>query len=157
MSKLIQSQPGMVQVVDLNSGGAPGVLSIEGNGKLESLTGVVITSIGVNQQVNIQFAPSLQKIIYAYSFGDRMGAVEVSGIAFNKVCQGGNSAGYVGASNLFKYYDKNRAVNEGRLMKVSIGKLALQGFLTSSRLSTASPEFKTMGFTLEIVSVPKQE
>lgn len=156
MPKLFQSKPGMVKVVDLGDSAAIGVLSISGEGgKLEQQDGVVITQIGINQEVNAQFMPSLQKVIYVYSFGDRMGQIQVNGIAFDKLCNKA-SRGYVGTNSLFKYYDKNRAIDENRLMKISIGKVAFQGYLISSSLNTASPEFRTMSFSLRIVTVPSQ-
>lgn len=156
MSKIFQSKPGMVQVVDLGDGGGPGVLSISGAGNLASQQGVVITGIGVDQRVNIQFVSSLQKVIYVYSFGDKMGQITVSGLAFHKICPGNGQQGYLGAQSLLEYYDKNRAISEDRLMKVSIGGYAIQGYMVSANLQTSSAEFKTMAFTLNIISVPKQ-
>lgn len=156
MAKLFQSQPGTVQVVDLGEGGAPGVLSISGTGgRLSKQDGVVITKIGIDQDVNIQFVPSLQKIIYVYSFGDRMGRCTVSGLAFDKTCDRRN-ASYAGTNSLLGYYDKNRAVSEDRLMKISIGSYSFQAYLIAMRLTTATPEFKTMSFSLNMTTVPKQ-
>lgn len=157
MAKLFQSKPGMVQVIDLGEGGAPGVLSVSGPaGRLSKQEGVVITGIGVNQDVNAQFMASLQKVIYVYSFGDRMGAVQVNGLCFDRLCEGGDQLGYLGAWNLMNYYDDSRAVEEDRLMKIVIGFYSLQGYLIAMNLNTASSEFKTMSFNLRIVTVPKQ-
>lgn len=156
MAKLFQSQPGLVQVVDLAEGGAPGVLSISGaDGRLSKQDGVVITKIGIDQDVNVQFVPSLQKIIYVYSFGDRMGRCTVTGLAFDRICTKKNF-GQIGTNSLLKYYDKNRAVSEDRLMKISIGEAGFQAYLTSMRLATATPEFKTMSFSLEMTTVLRQ-
>lgn len=157
MAKLFQSQPGTVQVVDLGEGGAPGVLSISGkDGRLSKQDGVVITNIGIDQDVNIQFVPSLQKVIYVYSFGDRMGRCTVNGLAFDKTCDRKN-IGYVGTNSLLDYYDKNRAISEDRVMKISIGSYSFQSYLISMRLATAAPEFKTMSFSLNMTMVSKQE
>jgi hypothetical protein len=154
MTKIFTAQPGQVHVVDLG-GGAPGVLSVTGEGgRLSRQEGVIITSIGVGQQVNAQFTPSLEKVIYVYSFGDRMGQITVNGVAFDKTCR--DKRGYLGARSIFSYYDKSRAVEEDRIMKVSIGGKTFQGYLTSMDLRTSSPELKLMGFTLSIVTIPKQ-
>lgn len=157
MSKLFQTRPGVVRVVDLGISAAPGMLVVSGDsGKLSQQTGVIITSIGVDQHVNAQFVASLQKVIYVYSFGDRMGAVRVNGMLFDTLCDHVTGLRSQGARNLLEYYDSNRAVDEKRLMKVLIGGYSLQGFLVASQISTASTEFKTMNFSLEIVTVPKQ-
>lgn len=169
MSKMFQSQPGMVKILDLGEGGTPGVLSVTGKGSLAKQEGVVITGVGVNQQVNAQFMASLQKVIYVYSFGDKMGQVTVNGLAFFGLCKFKKDltsadeekrktakSGYLGATSLLQYYDSNRAVEEDRLMKVIIGDYAIQGYMISMNLNTASTEFKTMAFTLNIVTVPKQ-
>lgn len=153
-TKIFKTQPGLVQAIDLG-GGAPGVLSIKGpGGELTRKEEVIVTSIGVGQQVNIQFAPSLQKVIYVYSFGDRIGQVAINGVAFDKTCN--KRSGYVGAKTILDYYEDSRAIDEGRIIKISLGGRTFQGYLTAMDLRTSSPELKLMGFTLTVIIVPEQ-
>lgn len=160
-SMIIQSRPGMVRLLESKKGGmAPGVLSIKGQpdkyeGKLESQEGVIVTSVGVKQDVNIQFSPSLKKVVYVYSFGDRPGNCTVQGLAFHRTCEKKNSKGWAGTKSLMDYYDRNRAVTEDRLMKLTIGDWSVQGYLIRVNMSIEEPMFKTMGFTLTMIVIPK--
>ena len=154
-SKSGQTNTGRVQIVDLGVGSAPGILSVSGRGgKVSRQSGVIITSIGVDQSVNAQFMASLQKVIYVYSFGDRMGAIRVNGICFDRIC--GANTHNQGTRNILDYYDDNRAIDESRIMKILIGKYSMQGYLVSLNLNTSSAEFKTTGFALKIITIPKQ-
>lgn len=152
---LFQSRPGLVQVVDLGDRGITAALTVTGRGNLAQQEGVIITGVGVSQQVNTQFMSSLQKVLYIYSFGDRPGRVTLDGLAFDRTCDTETVRG-VGAKSLLEYYDNNRAIAEDRLMKVQIGQYTIQGYLNEMNLSTSSPEFHMMGFSLTLVTVPKK-
>lgn len=168
---LFQSRPGLVQVIALGEEGLPAAITVTGDGNLAQQEGVIITGIGVSQQVNTQFMSSLQKILYIYSFGDRPGRVTINGLTFDRTCQteGRRSVGpsnlrtrqterrrSVGPSNLLQYYDRNRAIAENRLMKVQIGQHTIQGYMNEMNLNTSSPEFHMMSFSLTLITVPKQ-
>ena len=113
----------------------------------------IVTSIGLSQDVNIQFMPTLQDVVYIYSFGDRMGEAVVQGIGFSKTCD--NPARDQGAKEVMDFYDEHRAVEEGKVVTVNIGGRSLTGFLISMRLATADTALKTTSFTMRIAVLPK--
>ena len=151
------NRAGMVQTLNLGGDTLPGIISVTGGSSdyLSKQQGVIITSIGVSQEVNAQFVASLQKVIYVYSFGDKMGKITVNGLSFYQVCENKGTKA-VGAVSLLEYYDRHRAIDESRLMTISIGSYSLQGYLTSMNLVTSQPEFRIMAFTLNIISIPRQ-
>ena len=91
---LFDNSPGLVRVMQLASGSAPGLISVRGkSGTLTGQNSVIVQSIGVSQEVQAQFMVSLQKLVYIYCFGDRPGQITVTGLAFDSFCLGnaGNS------------------------------------------------------------------
>lgn len=86
---LFDNSPGLVRVMQLASGSAPGLISVRGkSGQLTGQNSVIIQSIGVSQEVQAQFMVSLQKLVYIYCFGDRPGQITVTGLAFDSFCLG---------------------------------------------------------------------
>lgn len=154
---VIKSQPGIVQVYKPKGSALPGVLSVTGpGGTFDSMRAVIITGMGVDQAVNVQFMPSLEKLIYVYSFGDRMGAITLHGLAFDRLCRKSSHA-YQGMRELLEYYDESRAITEDRIIKVLIGgKYRFQGFLVSMATNTQSAEMRLNSFTMKIATLPRQ-
>jgi len=160
MSSIFTSKPGVVRV--LQHGGSPGYLLQTSPTITNSAPKpVIITSFGYSQDVNIQFMPTLRKMIYVYAFGDRMGTVTIGGVAFNDVCSGdsplGNSG--LGTVELLKYYDANKAVKDGQTVSVSIGNGSntVTGFLTSMTLQAQDPEYMSMDFSMEIAVISRSQ
>lgn len=152
MPNLFKSQPGVVYAVELD-GAATGTVRVVG---LEGTDVVLITSIGYSQGVNVQFMQSLEKVVYLYSFGDRMGTVKVSGLLLDRYCDTqGSSQGY---AVLAKYYAEKRAISEDRIVQVYIGNdNEIRGFLTDINIQTHNPELRTMAYTLTIATLPEYD
>lgn len=157
MSNLFVARPGSVRVLTLGAESAPGSLinfDDDGPGGGNEPKPVIITGIGYNQSVNIQFMPTLRKMVYVYAFGDKMGAMQVQGLAFNNACEAQDNAW--GAQELLTYYQEKRAVQDGRTIGINIGTYTVRGFLIGLSLSMASMELKTMAFTLELATLPRK-
>lgn len=183
---LFDNSPGLVRVMQLASGSAPGLISVRGkSGNLTGQNSVIIQSIGVSQEVQAQFMVSLQKLVYIYCFGDRPGQITVTGLAFDSFClgnagsndpftppppfnfsatglsgsasnAGGGSAAMAGVDTIMSYYTINRAVAEDNIIKVLLGKTSFQGYLISMNMQTANTEQKMFQFTLTIWTVPNK-
>lgn len=152
MPLIFANKVGTVSAVDMP--GLPALLTVKGpGGNLTGQSTVVVTSIGVSQNVNIQFMPSLQSVLYIYSFGDRQGEIKVSGVAFDRNCDSEESN--AGVNFALSYYDDNRAVTEGKIMTVIIGNKTLQGFLTGMNIQTADTVYRTHSFSYTIATVPE--
>ncbi|HDL85944.1 MAG TPA: hypothetical protein ENH11_06430 [Candidatus Acetothermia bacterium] len=162
-TSIIQSRPGKIHMLMPDDGAVPGTLIAWKDGGPGGATGaadfrkpmpITITGIGFNQAVNIQFMPTLKKLVYVYAFGDKMGLIRLSGLAFDNNCDGGESGW--GTRALFDYYQENRAVRDGQVVRISIAGEVITGFLKGMDISLSSVEFKTMGFVMHIATLPRK-
>jgi hypothetical protein len=113
---------------------------------------VLITAIGFSQSVNVQFTPALNKLVYLYSFGDRMGDAVISGFLFDRECSK-SSGRLVGLKKISDFYAANRAISNTRIA-VNIGAVTVRGFLTDFRADTAEPQLNSMRFTMTLAILP---
>lgn len=156
-SVMFASNAGILAVRNIE-GGVPALVSISGpGGELTQLDSVIVRTIGVTQDVSAQFVTSLQKVVYVYCFGDKMGQITVGGLAFSRVCSSGAPTGDMkGTTDLMNYYDASRAVDEKRVMKVMLGGHTFQGYLLAMNLQTEDTSMRTFNFGFTITTVPKQ-
>lgn len=107
----------------------------------------LISSIDYNQSTNHQFQTSLDGSVYIYVFGDQMGNVVISGIAFPITCTGDEE----GLLEVLKYYAENRASKQSVTVKVSVGKSeVIEGFLTAISIrGPGTTEEPSKGFLSE--------
>jgi hypothetical protein len=98
---------------------------------------VPLTGFSLELSTNHQFLHSLDDFIYVFSFGDRVGELTLSGLAFAS-CVGGSG----GANNsqpvaVYNYYLKNRLSVKSTPTLITLGGASsaqLIGFLTGMRL-----------------------
>lgn len=159
-TRLFQSKPGTVKMLVPEGGITPGALftwqgSAPGGagGVANRPMPIVVTSVGYNQSINIQLMSTLKKTVYIYSFGDKVGDLAVSGLAFDRNCDN-NTTGW-GVDAMFKYYLENRAIKENQTITVTLGSNNITGLLVGMQLDLESVEFKTMRFTLFVKAFPK--
>jgi hypothetical protein len=124
MGEVFTSQPGCVAVIDSQQV-VPGLVKIGGFDPELAL----ISKHGMQQSANIQFKPSLDRDIYAYAFGDAMGEVHISGMAFTAACVGGGS----GLSEVLEFYASARASVQPDTVIVAMGEKTIAGYLTRLR------------------------
>ena len=101
----------------------------------------IIVAPRIDQAVDIQFQTSLKEAVYAYVFGDKMGNVTLSGIAFAGRC---NNEEASGLKDLFDYY--------------KFGPEAMSGFLLSLNMSALQADARdlAMSFTMALATLPKK-
>src|SRR5690606_23176631 len=82
----------------------------------------IVTRIGVNANCNYQFLHTLGGGIYLYVFGDRIGALELSGLSFDSVCAAdGGFGGELGIEKVYKYFDTFKLSSRPAPVRISIG------------------------------------
>lgn len=158
-SYLFQSRaPGTVHVMEFSHAPSPAVLSVTtSDGKTFQQTvsnqSAILTQMDIGQHVNVQFMPTLADLVYVYSFGDRMGEITLQGMAFASGCNGKTN----GPESIMNFYNANRAINESRVMKITVGIAAtLRGFLTDMRITQSNSEMRTASFTLSLAAMPRR-
>ena len=149
MADLFACSRGKVVVME-GCGGVPGKIKL---GRFNPVASI-ITSPSITQRVNVQFQSSLKESVSVYVFGDQMGSVTISGIAFNSRCQGGEESS--GLKDIFQYYRDYRASQYAESIEIAFGQESISGFLTQSQLTSRDPNFLTLNFTFTFNTLPKK-
>lgn len=147
MAQIFSSNAGKVIALDVQDG-MPAVLALE---DFEKRDLILLTGLGIGYQANVQFMETLRDVVYIYSFGERMGEVEVQGLAFWQSCTQ-QASGFEQAY----YYYRTKSVSQGQPIKLFIGarRAVLSGYLKGITGQTADPQSGTTRFTYQIASVP---
>lgn len=95
----------------------------------------ILTQASVEHQGNMQFLNSINDLIHIYVFGERPGEMQLSGLAFPQMCDGGD-----GVADVLNYYYNNRAAIRGQPVVVQFGSITYQGFLDATRVDVIRPE-----------------
>jgi hypothetical protein len=152
MAEIIACRRGLVTSLQIcRGGGVPA--KIRFNPTFDP-TAALIESVSWNQHVNVQFQPSLGGPVYVYVFGDLMGNVSISGIAFAGLC---DNRGQTGIQEVFRYYNANRASQRSEVITATYGSETTEGFLTELVLRPRSPELMLTSFDMTIRTLPKDE
>lgn len=154
---------GVVEVATTSCSTAEGGLSFftlrVGN---EILPGIA-QDLDIELSGNYQFQHTVNKFVYFYAFGDRIGAFNISGVGFVKSCA--NNATKGSMMRLYEYYNANRASQKnGKSALLTIatndGTTAstktFRGFLTGMKMNVKSSDaFGTVGYwTLRFEVLP---
>lgn len=153
------------RVVVLGGGGVPGSFSASGS-KSFRLEGwdynggdgfntfrSIITRVGASQRCNYQFLHSLDKFIYLYVFGDRIGRILISGLAFDAAC---GDPGFTGPSAVLDFYAANKLSSRAKPLRVTMGtSRTFLAFLSGMSLDLADPSMRLTQFNFELELVPE--
>jgi len=116
---------------------------------------VIITQVGVSHSVNVQLMNTLRNLVYVYSFGDKMGQVQVSGVVFYDTC-GGSSGPFAGVKHIMDYYNTNKASRiPVATVKIHLGSYNLTGFLLDVRINLSNAATQASQFTMNIATLPE--
>lgn len=96
-----------------------------------------ITRVTVSQKVNVQFAHAVGAQIYVYVFGDRMGAIGLSGLSFAESCD--FSSRRHGAEEMLIWYKRFRLSRNPFPVRIMIGEIPIEGFMTDFQQDIVDP------------------
>lgn len=120
------------------------------------IPGVVVQNVQYTQETNTQFQPGLGSLIYVHNFGDQMGSLNVTGLAFPRACQ---QPAVNGLKEVMSFYRDRRisASTGGNLLRVKVvfAEEVLVGFLTTMGLSTVDEESGVHQFQLGLRCMPQ--
>lgn len=126
-------------------GGTPAIMHIGGVGN-----SIVLTSVGFSLDANVQFMHSLRNVVYVYSFGERMGVIEINGIIFYRPC-GGVTAGMGGALG---FYRANSVAAKSSPVSITIANASFRGFVRGIRSTFSDPEKGIIGVSIVVATLP---
>ena len=157
-SVVFASQPGTLKVLQIDRG-AGGLVQLEGATGGAALTTVLITELSAAHAVLVQFRQTLKDAIYVYSFGDRMGTINVGGLCFFRLCDEENA--YQGWKEVIEFYRSNKVSTlaksgpeQEKKVRVTIGGQTASGYLVEMATRTVSAENKIFGFNYVIATLP---
>lgn len=159
MSEVFSSSPGAVaRIVDPTVTGVPAVVTVPGLGSLK----LCVTRVTVNEMTNHQFLHTLGNFIYIYVFGDRIGQLGISGLAFHTTCGDGSEVAAVfrgqeiGLEEAMRFYRENKLSKNPNPVKVTIGlNTTFQCFLTGAHFDIVDPQNKICQFDFQFALVPE--
>lgn len=114
----------------------------------------LITRVTVGMQVNIQFLHSMGAQVYVYVFGDRMGQISLSGLSFVCECPTGVD---LGGEKMLMWYKKNRASRRKQPVRITIGRIPIDGFVTAFTEDVVDPSLNLVQWGVTIQALPDDE
>lgn len=113
---------------------------------------MLVTSVRVNRQQEVQFLKTLSSAFYIYAFGESPGSVNVGGLIFFREC-GGNIAGTI--ADLNAYYESHNAYARGTVVGVAVGGASFPCLLTAMSISGDMTPYNYVSFSLGFTFVPR--
>jgi hypothetical protein len=114
----------------------------------------IITGVMITTQGSFQFLHTLGGKIFVYVFGDRMGQINISGMAFDTACDGSG----MGIEQVMVYYSDNRIANRVEPVKITIGPdLTMRCYLVGfgAKQNTGNAGSRTYSFNMQLSHVPE--
>jgi hypothetical protein len=129
----------------------PMVLSLTGWGGFV-VRQALVQGISIQSAGNFQFLHTLRGYVYAYVFGERIGNLILSGLAFNGSCITG---GYIdGISRVMEYYNTYRISRAGAAIGIQVGAAGFYGFLVGTQFNIVNPAGRIGQFQLQFNIAP---
>lgn len=159
MAQVFSTMAGTVaRTDDPQVAGVPAVVTVPGLGSLK----LCVTRVTVNEQANFQFLHTLGNFIYVYVFGDRIGQLGISGLAFHTTCGDGSdvaaafAGGEIGLEEAMRFYKENKLSKKPEPIKVTIGlQTTFTVFLTGAHYDVVDPQNKICQFDFTFALVPE--
>lgn len=134
------------------SGGMPLGLTMDNWDGFPTLQ-AILTKVNGQSVGNFQVMHTLKRFIYVYVFGERVGELSISGLAFSEVCNREKSQ--TGIEDVNDYYKANCISETGKLITVTIGlNLLLRGFLVGFRHQAVDADQQLVQFDLSLLTIP---
>jgi hypothetical protein len=113
----------------------------------------ILTGVSGGAQSGFQVMHSLRQYIHIYTFGERVGELTVSGLAFMRDCT--TDAGG-GMARLYDWYELNRISHTGSPVTITLTRgVALKAFLVGFRYQMEDPGISLMQFSMQFIHPPR--
>jgi hypothetical protein len=116
----------------------------------------IVTRMTMSHQVNAQFLHTIGNHVYIYVFGDRIGSMGLSGLAFHGVCDKPGS----GAEKMLRWYQTNRASKRRNPLTITIGTggdtTPIEGFVVGFTQDVVDPSIGLVQWNANLVTLPAE-
>lgn len=141
-TSLFSNAPGAASRVKTSRPGSTLIISLDDSGDT-AVARFIKTQIAVRLKGAYQFVHAFDDAIYAYTFGDRIGEIRATGIAFFSLCEGGEVIGQgCGLDDVVDYYDRNKISSPTRntVVNVQLGSWFYRCMLTECGVEAVAGE-----------------
>lgn len=121
----------------------------------------IITRMIFNEKPNLNFMNTVGGAIHLYVYGDDIGGLMVSGLAFDDRCKGEAGAGggegagdKSGIENIINYYRENKASTREEIITITIGAASFRGYLIGINGEALDPRTRIWQFNLQFAIIP---
>lgn len=114
-----------------------------------TMAGTPVTGFSLDLSTNHQFIHTLDEFIYVYAFGDRIGELTITGIAFFNITQCASNP-VATPCNVYEYYLNkrlSRSLSPSQIQLNGCG-ISLLGFLTGMHMDIPNPQLPIMQWAL---------
>lgn len=158
MTQLFSTRPG--HAIAVNDNNAPLELNLTnwgGDRQSDTCKGFtarrcILLGMRISEQGNYQFLHSLKNVIHVDTFGDRIGEMTLSGLAFPGDCT--NEQAESGIAGLRDYYKAHRLYQHRNPLAVQLGKASFLAFLTSVLIDIQDARAGITQFNLQLFVQP---
>lgn len=116
----------------------------------QTTTVAIITSLAETQRVNAQITHHFGDRVYADVFGNRIGTLTLSGLAFGRSCEDNAS----GLHRLRQWYEQNRMSVIRTPLMVTLGPQTISAYLLGMTITTSNIEQLVHQFQLSLLVPP---
>jgi len=137
------------KVYTLSGQSVPAVINVPGF----PAYAVAIQSVGFSQDASVQFMTTLRRVIYVYSFGERMGTVDINGVAFYNLCSSPGGLGN-GLTGIMKFYSNNSVSTKDSPLAITLAGVGVSGFVRGIRTTFTDNQHGLVGFSVSMATLP---
>ena len=148
MPLILRSLPGKVAVI-IEPNAIPALVHVRGFLPIRA----IITRLEHGQAANVHLMTTLQNVIYAYTTGDKIGTLTVSGLAFASMCNDNSSRH--GIMEAYGFFDDNKISDRNPPVIVTVGSKSIAGLLTSCSIGIENAEYQFAQFSFRFDTLPK--
>ena len=116
----------------------------------------IITRVVISSRGNYQVLHSLGGQVFIYTFGERVGSVQMSGVSMDATCE--DQTGFLGIERVLRWYNANRIAVRATPMRMLIGAgTALQLYMVGFNCDVTDPIQRVWQYNAEFLLVPADE
>lgn len=138
--------------------GLPANLMVQGWNSLNGVPKIfktALTGYSFGGTGGYQFLHTLRDVIYIYVFGERIGQLQLTGVAFMGLCSQPQDTS--GLDDLYNFYNENRLSVSGIPVNVTFGiQTSVQAFLIGFNLGIVDSQSGLAQFTLMMTYPPQK-
>ncbi len=146
---------GRVTVLEAEGAAGGSILDVE-NWEGFNAFKAIFTKVSIAEQTNHQFLHTIGDRIYLYVFGDRIGSLGLTGVAFYDNCNVGGGD-KIGVAHVVDYWRKQRLRVQPEPMRITIDpETVFECYLHSVQAQTFNTAQRLYQFHLSFALLPEQ-